>query len=181
MEKRNTLLSKCVTIFKTYRIFPLIIAGCLILVALTLIAVFLWTLIAYWGHADPTVAAGWATALYLFLVFLTCACITWLIHGGTVFPSLILSLLAAVATFFLSDTTIRFGPAIGKILFTLLAGVAGFTIAKLLYPLFKQPNHKKKKAHILKGTARKKQKTTSQQKAAPLASKENGFGAQKRM
>lgn len=143
MGKRNT-------IFQTYRILPLVLTGCLVLAALTLITVLIWTLIAYFGHLDPTIAGGVASTIHLLLVFFSCAIITWLIRGGTVFPAVILSLLAAIATFFLSDHAIRFGPAFGKILLTLIAGIAGFSIAKLLYPLYKRTRKKKTKHSLFK-------------------------------
>ncbi|MBQ6807788.1 MAG: hypothetical protein IJP07_01300 [Firmicutes bacterium] len=122
-------------IFKKYLIFPLILTGCLILAILTLASLLIWTMLAYYGQLDPASAGGWASGLYLLLIFLSCWLMTWLIRGGTVFPAVVLSLLAAVATFFLSQAELSFAPALLKALFSLFAGVLGFTLSKLLVTL----------------------------------------------
>ncbi|MDO4732492.1 MAG: hypothetical protein Q4B50_03140 [Bacillota bacterium] len=125
-------MAKPTRIFKKYRIIPLVLTGCLLLSLLTLVSLLLWTLISFYGNFDPAEAGGWAAGLYLLLLFLSCSAMTWLIRGGTVFPSLALALLAAVASIFLSEAKPSFGPILLKLLFSLVAAVLGFTLTKLL-------------------------------------------------
>lgn len=126
-------MAKKSSIFAQYRIFPLILAGAVILALLTVVLLSIWTLVAYLGHQDLSQAGALASGLYLLLLFVSCFLMTRLIRGGTVFPALALSLLAAVATFFLSGQKLLFFPALGKILLSLIAGILGFILAKLIF------------------------------------------------
>ena len=137
MNKRKTKLSR-------YKIAPLVLTGLLTLALLTLVTLFLWTLFAYLGRWEMPHQQTFAALLYLLLIFLTCAFMTRLIRGGTVFPSLVLCLIAVILTLFLSPETVHFWPAVKKLLFTLAAGVLGFTIGKLSTP---------KKAALSRGKA----------------------------
>lgn len=125
-------------IFKKYRIFPLICTGCLILALLTLVSLFIWTLAAYFSGSEPQTATTWAACLYLLLIFISCGIMTWLIRGGTVLPTLVVCLLAAIVSCLLSPGEITLVPALGKTALTLAVGIAGFTLVKLLCNLSKK-------------------------------------------
>lgn len=136
MRKRKTKLSR-------YKIVPLVLTGLLTLALLTLVTLFLWTLFAYLGRWEMPHYQTHAALLYLVLIFLSCAFMTRLIRGGTVFPTLALCVTVVVLTLFLSPETVHFWPAVKKLLLTLVAGVLGFVIGKLSTPKKAAPPRKK--------------------------------------
>ena len=118
--------------FQKYRIAPLVGAGAVILVALVLLALLIWTLAAFAGQRDPAQSGATAAVIYLGAVFLACLLMTLLIRGGTVIPSAILGLLAAIVSLLLAPAGAPFGKIVLKIVLTLLVTVAGFAVGKLL-------------------------------------------------
>ena len=72
--------------YKKYRLLPLIGVGVLILVALVLIALLIWSLAAFGGQRDPAQSGATAAVIYLCAVFIACLAMILLIRGGTVIP-----------------------------------------------------------------------------------------------
>ena len=118
--------------YKQYRLLPLIGVGALILVALVLIALLIWSLAAFGGQRDPAQSGATAAVIYLCAVFISCLAMTLLIRGGTVIPSAVLGALAAVCSVLLAPTPAPFGKIALKIVITLAVAVAGFAVGKLL-------------------------------------------------
>lgn len=120
------------SIFHKYRIVPLVLAGLVFLALLVGVCLLLWSLIAYYSHSETIETSAVPIIIYLGAVFLSSGVMTLLIKGGTVFPAAALSLIAAIATLFIAEPgSVGFGPALLKVLLTLVAGVLGFTLAKL--------------------------------------------------
>ncbi len=120
------------SIFQTYRILPLVLAGLVFLILLVLICLLVWSLIAYYTQAPVSAEALWPRLIYLGGLFVTAALMTLLIKGGTVFPAAALSLTAAAVTLLLAgEGQATIAPALLKALLSLVAGVLGFTLAKL--------------------------------------------------
>lgn len=128
------------SIFTRYKLLPLIGVGLAFFVVFTALALLLWGYIAYQARLDVSEAVALPAVLYLAGVFLAAALMTLLIKGGTVFPAAIVSLIAAVFSFFFVDATLlSFGGALGKALLTLVTGVLGFTLTKLYFLLRRTP------------------------------------------
>ena len=119
------------SVLKRYRLLPLIAVGALVLVILVLLAIFIWAAAAFNGQQDPAQSGGTAALIYLAAVFIACAVMTLLTRGGTVLPSAILGLLTVVISLFLAPTGAPLGKALLKVLLTMVAAIAGFTVAKL--------------------------------------------------
>ena len=116
--------------FQKYRIAPLVGAGAVILVVLVLLALLIWALAAFAGQRDPAQSGATAAIIYLGAVFVSCLLMTLLIRGGTVIPSAILGLLAAIVSLLLAPAGAPFGKIVLKIVLTLLVAVAGFAVGK---------------------------------------------------
>ena len=128
--------------FKKYRIVPLIGVGALILVILVLLALLIWALAAFGAQSDPSQSGATAAIIYLGAVFVACLLMTLLIRGGTVIPSAVLGLLAAVVSLLLAPAGASAGKIVLKLILTLIVAVAGFVVGKLLSgprPERKQP------------------------------------------
>ena len=122
------------TIFKRYRLLPLIGVGIVFVLFYTLAGLVIWTLFAYNGKTEVLTQSFVPGFIYLSSIFFACMLMTALIKGGTVFPAAVLSLAAAIAAFFMADSALlSFGSILLKSLLSLLSGVLGFTITKLLY------------------------------------------------
>lgn len=125
-------IKRFTSIFRVYRIIPLVLAGLAFLALLIVVCLLIWSMVAYYSHSPVTAEGALPIVIYLGAVFITAALMTLLIRGGTVFPAVAVSVIAAAATLFLAEPeTVKFGPALLKILLTLLSGAAGFTLAKL--------------------------------------------------
>ena len=118
--------------FQKYRIAPLVGAGAVILVVLVLLALLIWALAAFAGQRDPAQSGATAAIIYLGAVFVSCLLMTLLIRGGTVIPSAILGILAAVVSLMLAPGNAPFGRIVLKIVLTLAMAVIGFAVGKLL-------------------------------------------------
>ena len=118
--------------YKKYRLLPLIGVGTLILVALVLISLLIWTVAAYGGQKDPAQSGATAAVIYLGAVFISCLAMTLLIRGGTVIPSAILGVLAAVISILLAPEPAPFGKILLKVVITLAVAAAGFAVGKLI-------------------------------------------------
>ena len=131
------------SITKKYRLLPLIGVGALVFIILVLLSLLIWSVAAYGGQRDPSQSGGTAAFVYLAAVFISCAVMTLLIRGGTVFPSAILGLAAAIVSLLLAPAPVGFGKILFKILMTLLIAAAGFAVAKLccrsIFPSKRQP------------------------------------------
>ncbi len=120
------------SIFARYRLVPLIVVGIVFMVVFFLLALLIWSFIAYQFKIDISEAAVLPAIIYYGGIFLACCLMTSLIKGGTVFPSLILSLLTAIVALFLVDT-LTFVGAIERLLLSLLFGVLAFTLTKIYF------------------------------------------------
>ena len=129
--------------YKKYRLLPLIGVGTLILVALVLISLLIWTVAAYGGQKDPAQSGATAAVIYLGAVFISCLAMTLLIRGGTVIPSAALGALAAICSILLAPEPAPFGRILLKIVLTVEVAVAGFAAGKLLSSGTSQPGQRK--------------------------------------
>ena len=97
--------------FRRYRILPLILTGLLLFGLICGIGLLIWTLICYWCNITPQLNIT-PKLIWLGAIFLSCGMITFLIRGGTVFPSAIVSLISAIISLFLADpANLHFWPA----------------------------------------------------------------------
>lgn len=134
------------SIFKRYKLAPLLLAGLLALVLLILLGLLLWSAIVFYTQQDIAVGGMLPGIIYLAAIFLAAALMTALIRGGTVFPAAVLSLTAAIATYLLADSSlITAGGALLKALLSLLAGVLGFTLTKLYFVLRRPPRPRRER------------------------------------
>jgi len=132
------------SIFKQYRIVPLVAVGVIVMVLLYGLSLLVWTMICYLGNIEPALN-GVPAAIWLIVIFLSCGLMTLLIRGGTVFPSVVVSLAAAITACFLYPMEeLLIGGILLKVFLTLITGVLGFTVVKLLIQLTN--SRKKQKA-----------------------------------
>lgn len=121
------------SIFKKYRLLPLVGVGLASLVLLVGLSLLLWTAIAFKGNFDLSQRATAPLLIYLGAIFLSCCLMTLLIRGGTVFPSALLGLAAGATALILAPAGAAPGQLILKLLISLAVALAGFTLTKLYF------------------------------------------------
>lgn len=119
-------------VFARYRILPLMLVGLITMAVFVALTLCIWAFIVYNLRADISRAVVVPALIYSDGIFISCCLMTFLIKGGTVFPSAVLSLALAVVSLLLADVaTLSFVGVLLRIFFSLLCGVVAFTLTKL--------------------------------------------------
>ena len=115
-----------------YRILPIILTSLIIFAILCAVVILIWSLVLYAGKSTVSDASVIPAILWIVILFISSALMTLLTRGGTVIPSLLLTLLTVIlSAIFAESGTVTAGGFILKLVVSALVAAAGFSVAKL--------------------------------------------------
>jgi hypothetical protein len=125
MARRSKFLQR-------YKIAPIIITSLLVFIIISCAAILIWSTIVFLGKAEVSDSPALPAIAWLLSLFLATGLMTLLTKGGTVFPALFLGLITVVLSCLLGSAEIlTVGGFILKLILSLIAAIAGFTLVKL--------------------------------------------------